>query len=46
VWLTWLATAHPLAAIITVCGLVLFSAILLYYLFRFLRGALRKIAEL
>jgi hypothetical protein len=45
VWLTWLATAHPRAAIIAVCCLVLLSAILLYYLFRFLRHALRKIAE-
>ena len=46
VWLTWLATAHPLAAIISVCGLVLICAIVLYFLFRFLRLALRKIAEI
>ena len=46
VWLTWLATAHPLAAIVIVCGLILLSAILLYYLFRFLRSALRKIGTM
>ncbi|GAC1623153.1 MAG: DUF4126 domain-containing protein [Candidatus Acidiferrum sp.] len=46
VWLTWLATAHPRAAILTVCGLVLLSAILLYFLFHFLRRALRKIAAI
>jgi hypothetical protein len=45
VWLT-LATAHPLAAIVIVCGLILLSAILLYYLFRFLRSALRKIGTM
>jgi len=46
VWLTWLATAHPLAAIVTVCGLILLSAILLYYLFRFLRNTLRRIGTI
>jgi hypothetical protein len=46
VWLTWLATAHPLAAIIAVCCLVLLSIVVLYSLFRFLRSAMRKIAEI
>jgi hypothetical protein len=43
VWLTWMATAHPLATTITVVALVAISAFLLYYLFRFARRALRQL---
>jgi len=43
VWLTWMATAHPLATTIIVVALVAASAILLYYLFRFARRALRQL---
>ncbi|MGB2901567.1 MAG: DUF4126 domain-containing protein [Candidatus Acidiferrum sp.] len=43
VWLTWMATAHPLAATMIVVFLVAISAILLYYLFRFARRALRQL---
>jgi len=39
VWLTWMATAHPLATTIIVAALVALSAFLLYHLFR-LRVAL------
>jgi hypothetical protein len=46
VWLTWLATAHPLAAIISVCCLVFLSVLVLYYLFRFLRSSIRKISAI
>ena len=43
VWLTWMATAHPLATIIIVAALVALSAFLLYHLFRFARRALREL---
>ena len=43
VWLTWMATAHPLATTIIVVALVAASAVLLYYLFRFARRALRQL---
>ena len=43
VWLTWMATAHPLATTIVVVALVAASAVLLYYLFRFARRALRQL---
>ena len=43
VWLTWMATAHPLATTIIVVALVVTSAVLLYYLFRFARRALRQL---
>jgi len=42
VWLTWMATAHPLATTIIVVALAAISAFLLYYLFRFARRALRQ----
>jgi hypothetical protein len=45
VWLTWMATAHPLATTIIVIALVAVSAVLLYYLFRFARRALRRLFE-
>ena len=43
VWLTWMATAHPLATTMIVVALVAASAVLLYYLFRFARRALRRL---
>lgn len=43
VWLTWMATAHPLATTIVVIALVAISAVLLYYLFRFARRALQRL---
>jgi hypothetical protein len=44
VWLTWMATAHPFAATIVVGALLLLSAVLIYYLFRFARHALHKLS--
>jgi len=43
VWLTWMATVHPLATTIIVVALVAVSAVLLYYLFRFARRALQRL---
>src|SRR6267142_5064795 len=43
VWLTWMATAHPLATTMIVVALVAACAVLLYYLFRFARRALRRL---
>ena len=43
VWLTWMATAHPLATTIIVAALVALSALLLYHLFRFARRALQRL---
>jgi len=43
VWLTWMATAHPLATTMIVVALLATSAVLLYYLFRFARRALRQL---
>jgi hypothetical protein len=43
VWLTWMATAHPLATTIIVVALVALSAFLLFHLFRFARRALQKL---
>jgi hypothetical protein len=45
VWLTWMATAHPLATSIVVGALVALSAFLLYHLFRFARRALQRLLE-
>jgi hypothetical protein len=45
VWLTWMATAHPLATTMIVVALVAASAALLYYLFRFARRALQRLFE-
>jgi hypothetical protein len=45
VWLTWMATAHPLATTIIVAALVTLSAFLLYHLFCFARRALRRLLE-
>jgi hypothetical protein len=43
VWLTWMATAHPLATTIIVAALVALSIFLLYRLFRFARRALQRL---
>jgi hypothetical protein len=43
VWLTWMATAHPLAATIVVVALVALSIFLLYHLFRFARRAVQRL---
>src|SRR5206468_10478101 len=43
VWLTWMATVHPLAATIIVAALVALSVFLLYHLFRFARRALQRL---
>jgi hypothetical protein len=45
VWLTWMATTHPLATTIIVAALVSISAVLLYYLFRFARRALQRLFQ-
>jgi hypothetical protein len=42
VWLTWMATAHPVATIIIVAALVALSVFLLYHLFRFARRAFHR----
>lgn len=43
VWLTWMATAHPVATTVIVAALVVLSAFLLFYLFRFLRRAMQRL---
>ena len=45
VWLTWMATAHPLVTTIIVAALAALSAFLLYHLFRFARRALQRLLE-
>ena len=45
VWLTWMATKHPMATTIIVSVLVVISAFLLYHLFRFARKAFRRLLE-
>jgi hypothetical protein len=43
VWLTWMATVHPVATSIIVAALLALCAFLLYHLFRFARSALRRL---
>jgi hypothetical protein len=43
VWLTWMATAHPVATTAIVVALVALSAFLLFHLFRFLRSAIQRL---
>jgi Domain of unknown function (DUF4126) len=43
VWLTWMATVHPVAATVVVVALLALSAYLLFHLFRFARRALQKL---
>ena len=42
VWISWLASVHPVATIVLVTVLVAFSAFLLFHLFRFARKAFRR----
>jgi len=43
VWLTWFATAHPVASIVLVVALLAFCFYLLYHLFRFVRATFAKL---
>jgi hypothetical protein len=43
VWLTWMATTHPVATTIVVVALVAICAFLLYYLFHFARRAFQRL---
>jgi Domain of unknown function (DUF4126) len=43
VWLTWMATVHPVATTVIVVALLVLSAYLLFHLFRFARRALQKL---
>ena len=43
VWLTWMATAHPVATVVIVAALVAFSIFLLFHLFRFARRAIQRL---
>ena len=43
VWLTWMATTHPVATAIIVVALVVLCAFLLYHLFRFARRAFQRL---
>ncbi|HXY26149.1 MAG TPA: DUF4126 domain-containing protein [Candidatus Acidoferrum sp.] len=43
VWLTWMATVHPVATTVIVAVLVAISIFLLYHLFYFARRALRNL---
>jgi|SRR5713226_8213361 len=43
VWLTWLATVHPVATTVVVVLLLVLCVFLLYHLFRFARRALRRV---
>jgi len=42
VWLSWMATVHPVATTIVVVGLLALCVFLLYHLFRFARSAIQK----
>jgi len=44
VWLTWMASAHPMATTIVVGALLVLSAFLIFHLFRFARRALRRLS--
>ncbi|HKV64262.1 MAG TPA: DUF4126 domain-containing protein [Candidatus Acidoferrum sp.] len=43
VWLTWMATTHPVATTIIVAALVALCAFLLFHLFRFARRAFQRL---
>ena len=43
VWLTWMATVHPVATTVIVVALLVLSAYLLFHLFRFARRACQKL---
>ena len=42
VWLSWMASAHPVATTIVVCLLLALCAYLIYQLFRFARRGVRR----
>jgi hypothetical protein len=43
VWLTWMATAHPVATTVIVATLLALSVFLLFHFFRFARRALQRL---
>jgi hypothetical protein len=43
VWLTWMATVHPVATIVVVALLIVLAGFLLFHLFRFLRHSLQRL---
>jgi hypothetical protein len=43
VWLTWMATVHPVATIVIASALVALALFLLFHLFRFLRRSLQRV---
>jgi Domain of unknown function (DUF4126) len=43
VWLTWMATVHPMATIVVVAFLIVLAGYLLFHLFRFLRRSLQRL---
>ena len=43
VWLTWFTTIHPIATIVIVVALLVLCVVLLHYLFRFVRAALKTL---
>jgi hypothetical protein len=43
VWLTWMATLHPVATTVIVAALIVLCVFLLYHLFRFARRAFRRL---
>ena len=43
VWLSWMATAHPVVTTIVVLALLVLCVFLLYHLFRFARRAIQKL---
>lgn len=43
VWLSWMAAAHPLAAVLIVIVLLALSVFLLFHFFRFARRALQRL---
>src|SRR3984893_15646944 len=43
VWLTWMATVHPVATIVVVAFLIVLAGFLLFLLFRFLRRSLQRL---
>jgi hypothetical protein len=44
VWLTWMASAHPLATTMVVGALLILSAFLIFHLFRFARRAFQRLS--
>lgn len=44
VWLTWMASAHPMATTMVVGALLVLSAFLIFHLFRFARRALQRLS--